>query len=145
MTTNLGVLLRTYPNHFKCSFESLGFPVSSAGKESACNAGDPLSIPVSGRYPGEWIDYPLQYSWASLVAPAMWKTWVQSLDCEDPLEEGMATHFCILAWKISWTEESMGLQTVRHDWTTNTYTPKYHIFFIAAKYGAPLLKFSVVV
>ena len=55
---------------------------------------------MSGRYPGEWIDYPLQYSWASLVAPAMWKTWVQSLDCEDPLEEGMAAHFSILAWRI---------------------------------------------
>ena len=45
-----------------------GFPGSSAGKESACNAGDPGSIPVSGRSPGEEIGYPLQYSWASLVA-----------------------------------------------------------------------------
>ena len=34
--------------------------------------------------------------------------WVQSLDLEDPLEEGMATHFGILAWEIPWTEESMG-------------------------------------
>ena len=67
--------------------------------------------------------------------------WVPSMGWEDPTEKGMATHFCILAWKISWTEESMGLQTVRHDWTTNTYTPKYHNFFIEAKYGAPLLKF----
>ena len=82
-----------------------GFPVSSAGKESACNAGDPGSIPVSGRSPGEWIDYPLQYSWASLVAPAVWQTWVQSLDWEDPLQEGMATHSSILAWRILWTEE----------------------------------------
>ena len=39
----------------------------SAGKESACNAGDPGSIPGSGRSPGEGIDYPFQYSWASLV------------------------------------------------------------------------------
>ena len=46
----------------------LCFPVSSAGKESACNAGDPSSIPESGRFPGEGIDYPLQYSWAFLVA-----------------------------------------------------------------------------
>ena len=38
---------------------------SSAGKETACNAGDPGSIPGSGRSPGEGIDYPLQYSWAS--------------------------------------------------------------------------------
>ena len=46
----------------------LGFPGSSAGKESACKAGDPGSIPGSGRSPGEGIGYPLQYSWASLVA-----------------------------------------------------------------------------
>ena len=53
---------------------------SSVGKESACNAGDPGLIPGSGRSPGEGIGYPLQYSWASLVAqmvknlPVMWKT-----------------------------------------------------------------------
>ena len=45
-----------------------GFPGSSAVKESTCSAEDPDSIPGSGRYPGEGIDYPLQYSWASLVA-----------------------------------------------------------------------------
>ena len=44
------------------------FPCSSTGKESTCNAGDPGSIPGSGRSPGEGIGYPLQYSWASLVA-----------------------------------------------------------------------------
>ena len=55
---------------------------SSAGKESTCDAGDPGSIPGSGRSPEEGIDYPLQYSWASLVAqlvknlPVMWQTWV---------------------------------------------------------------------
>ena len=46
----------------------MGFPGGSAGKESACNAGDPGSIPGSGRSPGVGIGYPLQYSWASLVA-----------------------------------------------------------------------------
>ena len=46
----------------------MGFPGSSADKESACNAGDLSSIPRLGRSPGEGIDYPLQYSWASLVA-----------------------------------------------------------------------------
>ena len=46
----------------------LGFPGGSEGKESACNAGDPGSIPGLGRCPGEGIGYPLQYSWASLVA-----------------------------------------------------------------------------
>ena len=63
-------------------------------------------IPGSGRSPGEGIGYPLQYSWASLVAqlvknpPAMWETWVGSLGLEDPLEEGMATHSSIFAWRI---------------------------------------------
>ena len=85
----------------------MGFPVSLAGKELACNAGDPGSIHGSGRSPGEGIGYPLLYSWASLVAqlvknpPAMRETWVQSLSWEDPLEEGMATHSSILAWRIS--------------------------------------------
>ena len=59
---------------------SQGFPHSSVGKESACNAGDLSSIPGSGKSPGEGIDYPLPYSWASLVAqlvknpPAMQET-----------------------------------------------------------------------
>ena len=48
--------------------EVLGFLCSSAGKESTCNAGDPGSIPGSGRSPGEGIVYPFQYSWTSLVA-----------------------------------------------------------------------------
>ena len=78
--------------------EGKGFPGSSAGKESACSAGDPGSIPVSRISPGEGIGYPLQYSWASLVAqlvknlPTVWGTWVRSLGWKDPPEEGMATH-----------------------------------------------------
>ena len=70
---------------------------SSAGKESACNAGDPGSIPGLGGSAGKGIGYPLQYSWASLVAqlvknlPAMRETWVQSLGWEDTLEKGKAT------------------------------------------------------
>ena len=47
---------------------SIAFPDSSVGKESACNVGDPSSIPGSGRSTGEGIGYPLQHSWASLVA-----------------------------------------------------------------------------
>ena len=46
----------------------MGFPDSSVGKESACNAGDPGLMPGSGRSAGEGIGYPLQYSWASIVA-----------------------------------------------------------------------------
>ena len=89
---------------FYCSGQ--GFPDSSVGKESACNAGDPGSIPGSRRSPEEGIGYPFQYSWASLVAqmiknpPAVWETWVRSLDWEDTLEEGIATHPSILAWRI---------------------------------------------
>ena len=49
-------------------FPTSGFPDSSVGKESACNAGDPSSIPGSGRSAGEGIGYSLQYSWASFVA-----------------------------------------------------------------------------
>ena len=47
---------------------TLGFPDSSVGKESTCNAGDPGSIPGLGRSAGGRIGYPLQYSWVSLVA-----------------------------------------------------------------------------
>jgi len=59
-----------------------GFLDNSIGKEFTCNAGDPGSILGSGRSTGEGIGYPLQYSWASLVAqlvknlPSMWETWV---------------------------------------------------------------------
>ena len=66
------------------------------------------------------------YLGASLVAqmvknlPAMQETWILSLCWEDPLEKEMATHSSILAWRIPWTEESgglqsMGLQRVGHD------------------------------
>ena len=52
--------------------------------------------------------------------PAMQETWASALGWEDPLEEGMATHSSILAWRIPWIEEpgglqSMGLQRIRHD------------------------------
>ena len=47
--------------------------------------------------------------------PAMWETWIQSLGWEDPLEKEKATHFSILAWRISWAVTSMGLQRVGHN------------------------------
>ena len=87
----------------------MDLPDSSVGKESARSAGDPGSIPGSGRSTGEGVNYPLQYSWASSVAqlvknpPEMWETWIRSLDWEDPLEKGKATLFHILAWRIPWT------------------------------------------
>ena len=64
-------------------FTHMGFPGSSAGKEYTCNAGDSGSIPGWGRSPGGEIGYPLQYSWASLLAqavknlPAMREIWVR--------------------------------------------------------------------
>ena len=97
-----------------------GFPDNSVGKESACNAGDPGSIPGLGRSPGEGIGYPLQYSWASLVAqlvknlPQIQETQemqVRSLGWEDPLEEEMAIHSSTVAWKIPWTEEPGSLHS----------------------------------
>ena len=87
----------------------MGFPGGSHGKESARNAGDLGLIPGSRRSAREGIGYPLQYSWASLVAqlgknlPAKQETWVQSLGWEDTLEKGKATHSSILAWRNPWT------------------------------------------
>ena len=69
-------------NHYTRDLSLEGFPDSSVGKESTCNAGDPSLTPGLGRSPGEEIGYPLQYSWASLVVqlvknpPAMQETWV---------------------------------------------------------------------
>ena len=88
---------------------SKSFPDNSVCKESSCNAGDPCWIPGSGRFAGEGIGYPLQYSWVSIVPQqirnlsTMWKTWVQSLGWEDPLGKGKATHSSIVAWRIPWT------------------------------------------
>ena len=95
------------------------FPDSSVSKESAYNAGDPGSIPGSGRSPGEGIGYPLQYFCASLVVqlvknlPAMQETWVRSLGWEDPVEKGKRTHSSILTWILPWTEEPGGLHPVQ--------------------------------
>ena len=86
----------------------------SVGKESACNVGDPDWILGPVRSTREGIGYPLQYSWASLVAhlvknlPAIWETWVQSLGGDKPLEKGKAIHSSILAWRIPWTRQSRG-------------------------------------
>ena len=87
----------------------MGFPGSSAGKESACNAGDPSSIPGLGSSPGEGIGLPTpvfmgfpggsdsKESTCNAVLKPRLETWVQSLGWKDLLEEGMATHSSILA------------------------------------------------
>ena len=75
-------------------------------------------ISGSGRSAEEGTGYPLQYSWATLVAqvvknlPAMRETWVQSLGWEDPLEESMATHFIIFAWRIPMDKRAWGLYSI---------------------------------
>ena len=87
----------------------MGFPDISVGKESTSNARDTGVITGLGRSAGEGIGYPLQHSWASLVAqlvknpPAMRETWVQSLGWEGPLEKGKVPHSSILSWRIPWT------------------------------------------
>ena len=93
-------------------------------------------IPGLGRSSGEGIGYPLQCSWASLVAQRQCnagETWVQSLDQENPLEKEMATHSSILAWEIPWTEEpgrlqSMGSQTVGYELVTKQQLPLLLMF-----------------
>ena len=69
---------------------------------------------------------------------AMQETWVPSLGVEDPLEKGMATHCSVLAWRIPWTVDpdalqNVGLQRVRHNWATNTFTKNKamdHMFWV---------------
>ena len=91
----------------------MGFPDSSVGKESACNAGDPSLTPGLERSAGEEIGYPLQYSWASLVAQLVKNMPGDPKDLpKDPLEKGKATHSSILAYRIPWTVPVMGLKRV---------------------------------
>ena len=82
--------------HFPANAATLGFHDSSAGKESACNAGDPSLISGTGRSTGEEIGYPLQYSWASLVAQL-----VRNLP--------VMQETCIWSWvgKIPWRRERL--------------------------------------
>ena len=88
----------------------LGFPDSSVGKESTCNAGDPGLISGLGRSPGRGIGYLLQYSWASLVAqmvknpPAMQETRVGKI----PWRRAQLPTPVFLPGESPWTEESGG-------------------------------------
>ena len=109
-----------------------GFPGSSAGKESTYKAGNPGSIPGSGRWPGEGIGSLHQYSWAPLVVqtvknlPAMQEIWIQSLGWEDSIHRlqrspggGIATHSSILIWRILMDREAWRarVQGVTKSWT----------------------------
>ena len=115
--------------HFvRCSRRHMsyeGFPGSSVGKETACNAGDPGLIPGSGRSPGEGIGYPLQYSWASLVAqlvknlPAMQETWVGKIPWR---RERLPT-------PVFWPGEFIGLYS---PWVAENQTrlSDFHFYFM---------------
>ena len=87
-------------------------PVQSLGRE------DPLE---------KGIGYPLQYSSASVVAQlvknlsGMWETWIRSLGWEDALEKGKAIHSSLLAWRIPWTVQSVGLQRKESDTTERLF------------------------
>ena len=109
--------------------QCLGFPGSSAGKESTCNAEDPGSIPGLKSSPGEGIGYRLQYSWVSLVAQtvnnlsAVRETWVQFLVGKIPWRRAWQLSPVFLPGESPWTEEpgglqSMGSQRVRYNWET---------------------------
>ena len=106
----------------KLGYSIMEFPGSSASKESACNAGDPGSIPGSGRSAGEGIGYPFQY-WASGLDSKESACNVGDLGSIPGLGRSpggeLATHSSILAWRLlmdrgAWLQ-SMGLQRVGHD------------------------------
>ena len=105
--------------------DTRGFPDSSVGKESTCSAGDPGSIPGSGRSTREGIGYTLQYSWASLVSqlvknlPTMQETWVQSLGWEEPLEKGKG-----------YPQQYSGLENIGHGVAkSQTQLRDFHLLF----------------
>ena len=99
---SINILIKAVMRFYFCFtfLERVGFPGSSASKESTCNAGrkirrrrDQLPTPVFLGFPG---------GSAGESPPATRETWVQSLCWEDPREMGMATHSSILAWRIPW-------------------------------------------
>ena len=101
----------------------MGFPGSSADKESTCNAGDTSSIPGSGRFTGEEIVYRLQYSWASLVTQLV----KNHLQCGRP---GFDSWVGKIPWRrerlptpIFWPEEFHG---VAESWT---WLSDFHLYF----------------
>ena len=111
----------------------MGFPGSSAGKEFT-SSGDPSLIPGSGRSPGEGIGYPLQYSWAFLVAqmvkspPTMWGTWVWYWVGKIPWRRKWQSTPVFLPGESPWTEEPGGVQSlesqrVGYDWVTKHRLP----------------------
>ena len=129
-----GIFQARVPQWVAIAFFLIGYtPIQNKGfldgwvfKESTCNVGDPGSIPWSGRSPGERISYPLQYSWASLLAqlvknpPEMWETKVQSLGWEDSLEKGKATT------PVFWPGEFYELYIVHGVAKSQTWLTNFH-------------------
>ena len=103
--------LGTWFSFFWSIFIYLGFPDSSVGKESTCNAGDPSLIPGSGRFSGEGKGYPLLYSWVSL-----WLSWIRiHLQCRRP---GFNPWVRKIPWRrerlptpVLWPGESHGMRS----------------------------------
>jgi len=118
-----------------------------SGKESTSGAGDPSLIPGSWRSAGEGIGYPLQYSWASLMAqlvnnlPAMWETWVWPLGWEDPLEKRMDSPF-------QYSDLENFMDSTVHGVTKSWTQPRdFHFHFqcklCCPKVEVPVIKFNV--
>ena len=103
-----------------------GFPDSSAGKESICNAGDPSSVPGSGRSAGKGIGLPTSVFLGFPCGSAGKESACSAGDLgwEDPLEKGKVTHSSIVAWRIPQTTQSMGSQS-RAQWSDS------HFHFLA--------------
>ena len=103
----------------------VGFPLAQLVKSLPAMQETPVWFLGREESPGEGIGYPLQFSWVSLVAQMVknpliiWETWVRSLGCKDPMEEGLAN---LLQYSgLENSSQSMGLQRVRRDWVTFTF------------------------
>ena len=118
----------------------IGFPGSSAGNKSTCNAGDPSSIPGLGQSTGEGTGYPFQYSWASLVVqrvknlPALRETWFDPWIGKIPWRRAWQPTPVFLPEESPQTEkpgglQSMGSQRVRYDSAIKQHTHTQYIFY----------------
>ena len=127
---------------FSLRFGIFAIYLTNVCRVPAMQAGDPDSIPGSGRSAGEGIGYLLQYSWAYLVAQlvrnllAMQETWVWPLGWEDRLEKGTAGYpLQYSGLEKSMTYKSMGLQRVRHNWATfSLHIGKFTIYLVLTYY-----------
>ena len=101
-------------------------------KHTTCNMQIELGFQVLSIGLKPFVCYSCFIMGASLVVqrlkhlPAMWETWVQSLGWEDPLEKEMATHSNILAWRIPWTEEPGGLESMGRKESGTTERLHFH-------------------